>query len=255
VNVIFIGDITGPEGVALVAEAVPKMRSEHAADLVIANADNVAVTGAEPMGGSGMTIEPVELLLRSGVDLVTSGTHAWDSPESGRVLNLPKVLRAYNLPSGEPGCGIIELETAGEAVTVINLAGTAMVPNSSPAYASWRTARKQGLVIVHFVGSPHDTRVFAYAIDGQAAAVLGTLGHEATLHHYILPGGTGLVPDVGMTGPLGGIGGFDARNFVARLKGENDTNLPPYTLVDGPMTLGAVLLRIETGRCREIERL
>jgi calcineurin-like phosphoesterase len=44
---------------------------------------------------------------------------------------------------------------------------------------------------------------FATAVDGSVAAVLGTHTHEPTANLYVLPGGTALVVNVGMTGPSG----------------------------------------------------
>lgn len=237
------------------AKRLPELRQEHDVDLVIANADNVAVTGPAPMGGSGMTVDLVERLFDGGVDVATSGTHAWDAPESDEVLRLPNVLRALNLPEGEAGGGRIELEVSGEPVTVLNLADTPLMPNTLPLWRSWLSAKKQGTVLVHFVGAPHEVRVFAYAADGEAAAVVGTLGHEATLHHYLLPGGTALVPDVGMVGPLGGIGGFGTRRFVADLKGEDASDLPAYGFVEAPMVLDAVVVRIDDARAVAAERV
>jgi calcineurin-like phosphoesterase len=254
-NVLFVGDVTGPGAAERVAERLPGLRREHGVDLVIANADNGAVTGPAPMGGSGMSPGIVELLLDSGADVVTSGTHAWDSPESEAVLGHPRVLRAHNLPEGGPGRGRIELEVVGEPVTVINLASTPLVPRALPVWESWLGAEKRGAVVVHFVGAPHDARVFAHAVDGEAAAVLGTLGHEATLRTYLLPGGTALVPDVGMVGPLGGIGGFTPERFVAELRGEDASGLPPFGFVEGLAVFDAVLLRLRGERCEEVRRL
>lgn len=254
-NLLFLGDVTGPEAVQCLVEELPGLRRDYAADLVVANADNVAVTGSKPMGGSGMTLELVERLVDGGVDVVSSGTHAWDGSESEQVFAHPKVIRAYNLPPGEPGRGIIELEVAGGQLTLLNLTNTPLVPEALPVWESWLAAPKAGMVLVHFVGAPHEARVFAHAVDGEAAAVLGTLGHEATLHHYLLDGGTALVPDVGMVGPLGGVGGFEARHFVAGLQGEDASRLESYGFVEDPMILDAVCLRIEGGETEEIERV
>jgi calcineurin-like phosphoesterase len=43
--------------------------------LVVANAENCAVTAPTPWRGFGMTAELVEQLLESGADVVTSGNH------------------------------------------------------------------------------------------------------------------------------------------------------------------------------------
>jgi calcineurin-like phosphoesterase len=97
--------------------------------------------------------------------------------------------------------------------------------------------------------------IFATAIDGQAAAVLGTHTHEATEELHILPGGTGFVADVGMTGPTGHPGGFPLAHFAAAYRGEDWQTLPPFTVATGPMTLGAVLLRLEEGTTQAIKRI
>ncbi len=257
-NVIFIGDIVGPDAAAYLAARLPALRRDHEADLVVANADNCAITGPIPFTGSGMTVELVDLLLGSGVDVVVGGSHGFDGPDGARVHDHLRVLRPYNLPPDVPGRGLVTLEVAGEPVSVLSLASPSALPAALPLYQSWRaaTAGVSGTIIVHWLGEPnYEKTSFAYAIDGEAAAVLGTQTHEATLHLYRLPGGTALVHDVGFTGPFGGVGGFDPRPYVAALKGEDLAALPPYTLVDGPMTLGAVLLRLDTGRTRKIERL
>jgi calcineurin-like phosphoesterase len=85
------------------------------------------------------------------------------------------------------------------------------------------------------------------------AAVLGTHTHEPTINLHLLPGGTALVVDVGMTGPSGSPGGFALEHFAARMKGEDPAPLLPFELAEGPTTLGAVWLRIEGGKTLEVE--
>ncbi len=86
------------------------------------------------------------------------------------------------------------------------------------------------------------------AVDGRVAAVLGTHIHEPTINLHVLLGGTALVVDVGMTGPSGSLGGFPLMHFAAEFKGEDYESLPSFRLAAGPMTLGAVWLRIEGGK-------
>jgi calcineurin-like phosphoesterase len=78
VKTLFIGDIVGPEATTYVAGRLSVLREEHAMDLVVANAENCAVTDPDPAKGFGMTKELVELLFGSGVDVVTGGNHSWD---------------------------------------------------------------------------------------------------------------------------------------------------------------------------------
>lgn len=254
-NVVFIGDITGPEGVALVAGRLPAIRRERAVDLVIANADNVAITGPHPRNGFGLAPDAIQRLLSSGVDVLTTGTHAWDGPHAESCLSHPLVLRPDNATDALPGRGRLDLDVDGSPATVLVLAATELMPESSPAYQHWLATSRPETTLIHHVGDPWRTRLFAAAIDGEAAAVLGTLGHEATRHVYLLPGGTALVPDVGMVGPLSAAGaGHDLRHFVEEFKGNDSSALGPFS-VGGPAVFEAVWLRTEGGKTVEIERI
>ena len=47
-NVFMVGDVVGPEAVEYLAERLPGLRWEHDLDLVVANAENCAVTAPTP---------------------------------------------------------------------------------------------------------------------------------------------------------------------------------------------------------------
>ena len=256
-NVLMIGDIVGPDAVTYLAERLPGMRRDYDVDLVVANAENCAITAPTPWEGFGMTVELVERLLDSGVDVVTSGNHGWDGPEAAIVHRHPRVLRPHNFPEEAMGKGIATLEVEGEPVSVLNLGSrTAAMPGALPVYESWRATGLWGTVIVDFHGdSVWEKMAFATAVDGRVAAILGTHSHEPTINLHILPGGTALVVDVGMTGPSGSPGGFPLEHFATRMRGENSGSLPPFELATGPITLGAVWLRIERGKTVEIKRI
>jgi metallophosphoesterase (TIGR00282 family) len=258
VIVLFVGDVVGPEATAYVASRLPELRREHGVDLAVVNAENCAPSGM------GMTVELVELLFEGGADVVTGGNHSWDGPEAAEALEHPRVLRPYNVSEDLPGKGIISTEASGETITILNLAGAAAFGATDdapvkalPVYPAWRNIQPRGTVLVDFHGDHViEKQIFAYAVDGEATAVLGTHTHEPTLPLHILPGGTALVTDVGMTGPLGGVQGFAHGSFVAGLKQEGDPfALPLPGPVAGPIALGAVILEMEEGKTRSIERL
>jgi metallophosphoesterase (TIGR00282 family) len=257
VNVLMIGDIVGPDAVDNLAERLPGLRRELNVDLVIANAENCAVNGTVPWDGFGMTVESVERLLAGGVDVITSGNHGWDGPESRDVHAHPRVLRPLNLPEGVIGKGTLTVEVGAEAVTVVNLGSrTAVMPKALHLYEAFTEADPEGTVIVDLHGdSAWEKMEFATAVDGRVAAVLGTHTHEPTLNLHILPGGTGFVADVGMTGPRGFPGGFPLTHFAAEMKDEDPGMLPPFELSAGPTTLGAVLLSVEDGKTSHIKRV
>jgi calcineurin-like phosphoesterase len=47
-NLWMVGDIVGPDAVAYLVERLPGLRRDHDADLVIANAENRAITAPTP---------------------------------------------------------------------------------------------------------------------------------------------------------------------------------------------------------------
>jgi metallophosphoesterase (TIGR00282 family) len=259
VIVLFFGDIVGEDATAYVASRLPGLRDQYRCDLVIANAENCAPNGL------GMSTKQVDLLLSSGVDAITGGNHSWDSPESVELLEHPKVIRPYNVGADVPGRGLLHLDVAGTTVTLLNLADacamrsvTAINDSFVPAYqGGWVEADRRGTVIVDYHGDHViEKQIFARAVDGEAAAVLGTHTHEPTLPLHILPGGTALITDVGMNGPSGGVQGFAYDSFVTGLKTTgNPMSLPLPMPLSGPIVLGGVVLKIENGRTRRVVRL
>lgn len=256
--VLFFGDIVGQEATEFLVKRMQQMRDHYRADLVIANAENSAPNGL------GTTESQVESLLANGVDVITGGNHSWDSEDAVRALDRPEVLRPLNLAPGVPGRGSLTTDVGGEPVTVINLADACAMKSVKaaagrfvPAYQAWTEATRTGTVIVDYHGDHVlEKQIFARAVDGEAAAVLGTHTHEATLPLHVLPGGTALVTDVGMTGPAGGVQGFGYDVFVSGMHSSGN----PFEFgiprpISGQIVLGAVLLEIEYGKTVRLERL
>lgn len=269
-KMLFIGDIVGPEATEHVSTRLPDLREEHAVDLVVANAENCAVTGPDPAQGFGMTKQLAELLFDSGVDVITGGNHSWDGPEAEEVLEHPRVLRPHNVQEGVVGKGALSLEAAGKEVTVVNLLSKTARPPSrglylkhSPLpepyspYRAWAGLRLEGAVVVDFHGdSVWEKMSLARALDGKVAAVLGTHTHHPTANTHLLPGGTGFMAEVGMVGRLGGAGaGFDNERFAVAMRGDDPSSLPAFSLEKGRMVFGMVLLEIKDGKTEKLCRV
>ena len=69
-RILAIGDIVGPAGVDFIASNLRRLRRSFEADIVIANGENASV-------GNGLHKSDAEILLNSGVDVITSGNHIW----------------------------------------------------------------------------------------------------------------------------------------------------------------------------------
>lgn len=252
-RILFVGDVVGEPAVAWLAGRLPQLRTEHELDWIVVNAENAAVTGPSPMDGFGMTEATVELLLHAGVDAITGGNHSWDGPHAARLLAHPQIVRPANVDE-TLGQGVLTLKDGTDTFTVVNLLSPSAAlpgmraPTPTPIWPSWQRLLDHeelpGTIIIDVHGeSPWEKASFATAIDGQVAAVLGTHTHDPTLRGHILPGGTGYVTEVGMTGRLGHTGGgFDPAHFAAALRGDDITALPPYKLATGPFALGAVII-------------
>ena len=256
--VLFVGDVVGRPATEWLVERIPQLRRKHDAGLVVVNAEN---SGED---GFGPTCAMVDMLHDAGADVVTGGNHSWDSPDAVAALNRPWVLRPLNFAPGVPGIGILTVQVGGDPVTVVNLGDQCAMRSARgvahkfmPAFPCWLTADRTGTVLVDYHGEHViEKQIFAHTVDGTAAAVLGTHTHEPTLPLRILPSGTALVTDVGMTGPTGGVQGFTAANFVTGLTREGNPFHPPLPVpADGPLTLGAVLVEVEGGKATRLERL
>ena len=69
-NILCIGDIVGRPGRRIIGDKLKPLIRELDVDCVIANAENAA-------GGSGLTPQICEKLLRTGVNLITLGDHTY----------------------------------------------------------------------------------------------------------------------------------------------------------------------------------
>ncbi|HYB23640.1 MAG TPA: YmdB family metallophosphoesterase [Solirubrobacteraceae bacterium] len=255
---LFVGDVVGPRAVAWLAERLPALRSEHAVDVVIVDAENCAADGAS------MSVAGVEALLAAGADVVTGGNHAFEGAEVHEVLAHERVLRPLNVGADVPGRGVLTLPVGDQTLRVVVLADRLALADGPPfahmaaqPYKAWAALAPGPTTIVEMHAlSVAGKQALAYALDGQVAAVLGTHTHEPTSALRLLPRGTALVTEVGMTGVHDSLQGMDPLAFVQRVQGLPASELSPVRPADtGEIVLGAVLLEIEQGLTRSLRRL
>jgi 2',3'-cyclic-nucleotide 2'-phosphodiesterase len=257
-RVLFFGDVTGPRAVAALADKLPQWRRTHRIDAVVANAENAVMSRTDdPRLGFGMDTAAVATLLAAGVDVITGGNHSWDTPDADDALESARVLRPHNVFGALAGKGVVELKTDRDALVVVNLMGASAagdrytVSNPLAAFDALRLPDVPVIVDFHS-DSVTEKQTFAYAVDGRAAAVLGTHTHEPSGLMHRLPKGTLFVADVGMVGPDGGVQGIVADFFVREMSEFKEPH--HFDLAAGPLLLGAVLMEIGDGARSTIER-
>src|SRR5437868_14108429 len=100
-RILFIGDIVGRSGRAVVLERLPGLVRDWKLDFVIINGENAA-------GGFGITEAIYQDLIDAGADVVTLGNHAWDQREALVFIErAPRLIRPLNYPAGAPGRGSV----------------------------------------------------------------------------------------------------------------------------------------------------
>src|SRR3974390_686696 len=202
-RILFIGDVVGRSGRAIVMERLPRLVAQGKLDLVVLNGENAA-------GGFGITEVIYNELIEAGADAITLGNHAWDQKEALVFIErAPRLIRPVNYPKGTPGRGAALIDTrSGKRVLVVNVMGRVfMDPLDDPfaalerevAACPLKTAAAAIIVDVHAEASS-EKQSMAYFLDGKVSLVVGTHTHVPTADHQVLFGGTAFMTDVGMTG-------------------------------------------------------
>ena len=91
-RILFIGDVVGRSGRAIVLDRLPKLITHWKLDLVVVNGENAA-------GGFGITEAIYNELIEAGADAITLGNHAWDQREALVFIErAPRLVRPLNYP-------------------------------------------------------------------------------------------------------------------------------------------------------------
>ncbi len=256
VNILFLGDIVGENGVATVADSVPALRRDFKADFIIANAENA-------QNGKGINVPLAGKLKRAGINVLTSGNHIWDirNRDILKDENFNNfVLRPANYPDKLPGKGIGYYRLDNEYIAVVNLQGLTFMENISCPFSYLENRlteirTKTKIIIVDFhAEATSEKQAFAGYFDGKVSAVLGTHTHVMTADEKVTEQGTGYITDVGMCGPINSVLGMDMQQAIERFINRIPNH---YKLSKNPVRINGVGLVIDkfSGKCLNIERI
>jgi len=255
VNILCIGDIVGRPGRRIVADRLKAVVREKDIDCVIANAENAA-------GGSGVTSQIYNKLLRYGVNLVTLGDHTYRKREIIHTLETcDNIVRPANLSQLAAGRGVALYKTAkGPTVAVVALIGRLYMKGADCPYNAIdrilpQLKQEADIIVVDFHAEATSEKIaMGYHLDGRASLCFGTHTHVVTADEKILSKGTAYITDIGMTGAHDSVLGRSVENVLKSFR----TQMPfPFEIATGDVKISAILATIDsnTKRAEHIERV
>jgi len=254
-KLLFVGDVIGKPGRRALQNLLPRLVDRHMVDYVVVNVENSA-------GGFGVTPEVLAEIADLPIDCFTSGNHIWDKKEGVEMLGREKrLLRPANYPDGNPGHGLYIGETAGGTkVATINLEGRVYMSNlDSPFLVADRLLQQLDpeikVIFVDFHAEvTSEKQALAFYLDGRVSAVIGTHTHVPTADERVLPNGTALQTDAGMTGPYESVIGMRFDKVLKRFLLQTHAS---FEVAKRDVRLAGAVVDIddETGKARGIERL
>jgi metallophosphoesterase (TIGR00282 family) len=253
-NILVIGDIFGKPGRKIIKRMLSRIQSENDIMFTIANAENAA-------GGKGLSREVMNELLGAGIDALTMGNHTWDNKEIYQFIDDEfRIVRPINYPGECPGQGY-HIYQAGfnKKIAVINASGRVFLPAIDCPFQRIDETINEikdsvDYIIVDFHAEATSEKVaMGRFLDGRVTAVLGTHTHIQTADERILPGGTGYITDLGMTGPYDSILGVDKDIIIRKFL----TGRPArFEVASGPSQMEGVILNVDddNNKVRDIKR-
>ncbi len=253
IRVLCLGDLVGRPGRRVIRERLPQVRTQHRIDFVIVNVENAT-------NGAGVREKEVAELLDCGVDCMTSGDHILDYPEVNAYLaKESRLLRPANYDL--PGHGAFVYERNSAKIGVVNVVGHVFMKEKAPTTNAFNAAQaaveqlrdKTPVVLVDIHGEATSEKIgMGWLLDGKASAVFGTHTHVQTADARVLPGGTGYVTDLGMTGPHDGVIGREKEAVLQRFTATEKVYMR-VAKRDLRMTGAIFEINTATGRCESVE--
>ncbi|MEM1039580.1 MAG: TIGR00282 family metallophosphoesterase [Pseudomonadota bacterium] len=258
-RILFLGDMVGKTGRTAVFEKLPEIKKRLRPDCTIVNGENAA-------SGFGITRKILNETLDAGVDMVTSGNHAFDQKETlGWAGQEDRFIRPANFPKGTPGRGsnLIALED-GRRVLVANIMGRVfMHPDlddpfeaASNVLDGVQLGRDADAIVMDFhAEATSEAQCFGHFVDGQVSFVVGTHTHIPTADHQVLVGGTAYMTDAGMCGDYDSSIGFNKEEPLNRFLTKVPTNRMEPASGEATVCGALVITDDNTGLATAIEPL
>lgn len=255
---LIIGDVIGDPGIELAQKWIPRLKQEHKIDGIILNGENSA------KNGNGIMPKGFETFKSVGVDVVTTGNHAFDTKESFALFqDRTDLLRPLNFHPECPGKGYTFFTIGQHLVAVVNIHGRVFVkelldcPFRMMDSVLMFLRSKTPIILVDFhAEATSEKRIFGLHLDGRVSAVFGTHTHVQTADEMILPKGTAYITDLGSSGSMHSVIGFSFEGAYKKMvvhpkMGRFDVETKP------PFVFSGIIVSVdtETGAALNIERV
>jgi len=254
-RVLVLGDIVGRPGRTAIERRLASFRAENQIDFCIANGENIA-------GGAGLTVDGAKSMLKSGVDVLTTGDHVFKKKEIIPFMETTdRLLRPANLSPLASGRGYTCIDTPdGHRIGVLNLLGRSFVGLADCPYRAAtdcvsKLREQTPIIIVDFhAEATSEKTAMGWHLDGKVSLVAGTHTHIQTADERVLPNGTAYITDLGMTGPYDSVIGRRADRVLKHLLTQMPTH---FDVAKGNVKICGVIATIDpdTGRALDIGRV
>ena len=240
-KILAIGDVVGARSIEYLNARLWKYREANRVDFVVANGENASDI-------HGISAPDARSLLDAGADLITLGNHTYGRRDICTLLSdSERIIRPANYPPMAPGGGYTLLRIGGCRLLCINVLGTALMESlACPFQTVDRILEREAgnydisLMDIHAEATSEKIALARY-FDGRITMMFGTHTHVQTADEQILPGGSGYITDLGMTGPVGGVIGTDSETVIEKFR----TKMPVrFRVADGEISAHGALFTL-----------
>ncbi|MDR1392035.1 MAG: TIGR00282 family metallophosphoesterase [Clostridiales bacterium] len=199
-RILAVGDVVSFSGREFIYSFLSKIKEKYEIDFCVVNGENSANT-------NGITSEIAKKIFESGADVVTLGNHAFSNKGIFQAFDSKNLIRPINYPPKVEGAGYVIFNLKGLKILVVNVLGRALMnlqldcPFRTVNKLFWRINKMYDISVLDFHAETTSEKIaFANYFDSRINIIFGTHTHIQTADERVLPGGTGYITDLGMTG-------------------------------------------------------
>ena len=250
-HILAVGDVVGEQGLEHLERRLRSLKQLKDIHFTVVNGENAS--------GTGITDRQADRIYQAGADVITLGNHTFGKPKiAGRLEEDPYLLRPANYTGRAPGRGWGLYDCGRVQIGVMSLIGRCGLDSNAdnPFTAAARILKENSprftLVDFHAEATSEKLAMGCY-LDGRVSALWGTHTHVPTADECVLPGGTGYLTDLGMTGPIHSVLGIRPEQSVELFLG----GLPGrFETAEGPCKMQGAVFSLDsaTGLCVVVER-